>query len=538
MESGALTIADAAASIARRELSPVDLTEALLARIDALDPQVNAFITVTRDKALEQARQAQREIAAGRCRGAMHGIPFALKDVIDTAGILTTAHSRVLKDNCPQRDAAVVTRLYDAGAILLGKLATHEFAHGGPSFDLPWPPARNPWDLTRFTGGSSSGPAAAVAAGLVPAALGTDTGGSIRIPAALCGVTGLKPTYDLVSRQGIIPNSWTFDHCGPLAWTAEDCAIVLQAIAEGDAPRNYRDGLRRDLKGLRIGVIRHFWEEDLPVAPAVSAAMNAAIDLLCGLGARVEPVRVRPLQEYTDVKNLISEAELFSVHQQLLARRAEDLGKIMRSRILAFCTFQAVDYVQAQRQRKALVQDITSVYERYDVLLTAAPGPAPRLESSRTIGLHDKWEKPKFTAFASVTGGPAVALCNGYDDDGMPLAMEVSGRPYDDGLVLGVAHAYEQATNHRSRRPRLIAGAVAPPVPRAPQSAPQPALDEPTRVYVDMLARRAGLRLTPSQELELYEAAPHALAMADRIRRQYGWDDAPANVFSFGEKND
>jgi aspartyl-tRNA(Asn)/glutamyl-tRNA(Gln) amidotransferase subunit A len=539
-----LTIAEAARLIQRRELSPVDLVETLLARVSALDSQVNAFITVTGDRALGQARKAEREIAAGRYRGPMHGIPFVLKDVIETAGILTTAHSRVLKDNSPRRDATVVTKLYDAGAILLGKAATHEFAHGGPSFDLPWPPARNPWNLGCFTGGSSSGSAAAVAAGFVPAALGTDTGGSIRIPAALCGVTGLKPTYGLVSRHGVIPNSYTFDHCGPLARTAEDCALVLQAIAGYDpkdaassarAVSDYAGALHSDLKGVRIGVVRHFWEEDLPVSPAVSAALDAACDMLRQLGAHLEPVRVRPLQEYTDVKNLISGAELFSVHQQLLIERAQDLGAIMRSRILAFCVFQAVDYVQAQRERQRLIHELEPLYGRYDLFLTAAPGPAPRLDAHRAIGLHEKWEKPKFTAFASVTGGPALAVCSGFDSEGMPLAIEISGRPFDDGAVLHAGHAYQRATPWRSRHPQLTAGETASPVVTACPGAAPALVDERLRLYIDMMAERAGLRLTPSQQAELYEAAPHALAMASRIRCDHIWDDAPANIFVFSE---
>ncbi|MBI3917176.1 MAG: amidase [Betaproteobacteria bacterium] len=540
MQPGSLTIAEASALIRKRELSPVSLVEALLERISALDSQVNAFITVTGERALDQAKLAEREIAAGRYRGALHGIPFALKDVIGTAGIRTTAHSRVLKYNYPARDATVVKMLYDAGAILLGKVATHEFAHGGPSFDLPWPPARNPWDLARFTGGSSSGSAAAVAAGFVPGALGTDTGGSIRIPAALCGVTGLKPTYGLVSRHGVIPNSYTFDHCGPLAWTTEDCALVLQSIA-GHDPRDpasvrcsvpdYGKALRSDLKGLRIGLIGHFWEEDLPVAPAVASALERAVAVLRGLGAIVDPARVRPLQEYTDVKNTISEAELFSVHQQLLAERAGELGEIMRSRILAFCLFQASDYVQAQRQRRCLVRQAESLYGAHDLFLTAGPGPASRLDAHREIGLNDKWEKPKFTAFASVTGGPALALCSGFDEQGMPLAIEFSGRPFDDATVVRAGYAYQQATPWRLRRPTLVPGASVPSLVAVRPGPVLPALEERTRVYVDMMAERAGLRLTPSQKAQLYEAAPYALAMANRIRRDFDWDDEPANVF-------
>ena len=262
-----ITIADASRLIATRKLSPVELIEAKLDRIEALDPQVNSFITITAEHARRDALKAEREIAAGDYRGPMHGIPFGLKDIYDTAGILTSGHSKVCINNIPQEDAAVTARLLNAGGLLLGKLATNEFAHGGPSFDAPWPPARNPWNPEYFTGGSSTGSAAAVAAGFVPAAMGTDTGGSVRNPAACCGTVGLKPTYGLVSRHGVIPNSFTFDHCGPLTWTTEDCAIVLGAIAGYD-PRDpgsvqcdipdYRAALTKsDLRGLRVGVIRH-----------------------------------------------------------------------------------------------------------------------------------------------------------------------------------------------------------------------------------------------------------------------------------------
>jgi aspartyl-tRNA(Asn)/glutamyl-tRNA(Gln) amidotransferase subunit A len=278
-----LTIAEASALIQARQLSPVDYVEALITRTETFDPQLHAYITPTFDLARRQAQQAEDEIMAGTYRGPMHGIPFALKDIYDTRGIRTTGHSKVCLNRIPKADATATGKLYEAGAILMGKLATHEFAHGGPSFDLPWPPARNPWQLAHFTGGSSSGSGAAVAAGLVPMALGSDTGGSIRGPASLCGLAGLMPTFGLVGRGGVIPNSYTFDHCGPLARCVEDCAIVLQMIAGFD-PRDagslqrsipdYRSALHRDLKGLRIGVLRHHWEEDLPASEDVNRAME------------------------------------------------------------------------------------------------------------------------------------------------------------------------------------------------------------------------------------------------------------------------
>ena len=301
-----MTIAEAARLIERKELSPVELTSALIRRAEALDPQTNAYLLLTAERALDQAKKAERDIMAGAYRGPMHGIPFGLKDIYATAGIRTTGHSRICVDTVPSADATTVSKLYEASAILTGKLATHEFAHGGPSFDLPWPPARNPWNRTHFTGGSSSGSAAAVAAGFLPAALGSDTGGSIRGPAALCGIVGLKPTYGLVSRCGVYANSYSFDHAGPMTWTVEDCAIVLQAIAGHDpndpasATRpvpNYRAALTGDIRGLRIGVVRHLHEDDCAVTPEVRTALEEAFAVLRSLGATLGEARLRPAQD-------------------------------------------------------------------------------------------------------------------------------------------------------------------------------------------------------------------------------------------------
>src|SRR5215470_7772315 len=260
-----LTIAEAARLIEAGELSPVDLVDSRLDRIARLDTRLHSFIRVLADDAGREARAAAAEIAAGRYRGPLHGIPIGLKDIYETAGVATTGHSKVMQDHVPQKDAFSVQRLREAGAIVVGKLATHEFAFGGPSFDLPWPPARNPWDLRRFTGGSSSGTGAAVAAGLVLGGTGSDTGGSIRGPAAYCGLAGIKPTYGLVSRMGILPLAFSLDHAGPLAWNAEDCAILLQAMAGHDPSDpasvdrrvpDYRAALRADLRGIRIGIAR------------------------------------------------------------------------------------------------------------------------------------------------------------------------------------------------------------------------------------------------------------------------------------------
>src|SRR5438477_2350757 len=280
-----LTIAEAARLVQQRELSPVELVDSRLARIEKLDGQLHSFIRVWADQARADARAAESEITAGKYRGPLHGIPIGLKDIYETDGVATTGHSKVMQDHVPKADAFSVKRLRDAGAIVMGKLATHEFAFGGPSFDLPWPPARNPWDTTRFTGGSSSGTGASVAAGLVLGGTGSDTGGSIRGPAAFCGLAGIKPTYGLCSRPGGLPLAFSLDHAGPLAWTAEDNAILLQAMAGHDPADpasadhpipDYRTALQRDATGLRLGLVSHFYKRDNKANAATRNAIDAA----------------------------------------------------------------------------------------------------------------------------------------------------------------------------------------------------------------------------------------------------------------------
>src|SRR5437016_14656402 len=302
-----LTIAEAARLIERKEVSPIDLVESRLDRIARLDGRLNSFIRVLAEEGRAEARAAEAGIAADRYRGSLHGIPIGLKDIYETAGVATTGHSKVMQDHVPRADAFSVARLRDAGAIVMGKLATHEFAFGGPSFDLPWPPARNPWDTTRFTGGSSSGTGASVAAGLVLGGTGSDTGGSIRGPAAFCGLAGIKPTYGLISRMGILPLAFSLDHAGPMAWTAEDCAILLQAMAghdpadPGSANRpipDYRAGLGGEVKGLRIGLVRHFYDRDNEADPATRPAIEGAAKTLEGLGCSVRDITLSPLADW------------------------------------------------------------------------------------------------------------------------------------------------------------------------------------------------------------------------------------------------
>lgn len=531
------TLAETGALIREKKLSPVEYAQALLARIEALNPLIDAFLLPTPDVALAQARKAEAEIMAGNWRGPMHGIPFALKDIYDTAGIRTTAHSHQLINNVPKRDATTVSKLLGSGAVLAGKLATHEFAHGGPTFDLPFPPARNPWDLEYVPGGSSSGSGAAVAAGLVPAALGSDTGGSIRNPAGLCGIVGLKPTYGLVSKRGVIANSFTFDHAGPMAWTVEDCAILLQAIAghdpedpgSADVPvPDYRAALRQDLKGVRIGLVRHFYEEDTSATAEQKAAMEKAAGVLRELGAVVEDVRLRPLLAYYDVKIVIAESELMSVHHDDFVNRPYGFSSDIRRRILPACIFTALDYMSAQRMRRRLIDEAKPVFAKYDALLTLGSGPASKIADHSAVS---SWNSPKSTTAFNVIGGGAVSVCNGFSASGLPLAMQIASRPFEDATALTIAHAYEKATAWRARRPKLEAGMAKPQI--APKHA-APAvltLEGPARAVAEMAARRNGLKLDDTLFAELCEGAPHALAMAERLELNFRRDEEPANSF-------
>jgi aspartyl-tRNA(Asn)/glutamyl-tRNA(Gln) amidotransferase subunit A len=458
------TIAEAARRIAARDLSPVELVSACLRRAERLNPTLHAFIRLTAEAAMDQARAAEARIMREGPRGPLDGIPIAHKDIYETAGVPTTGHSRLLEHHVPQRDAAVVRRWAEAGAISLGKLATHEFAWGGPSFDLPWPPARNPWDPERFTGGSSSGTGAAVAAGMILGGTGSDTGGSIRMPAAFCGVAGIKPTYGLCSRAGVLPLAHSLDTTGPLAWTAEDCAILLQAMAGHDPedpssahrpPPDLLSGLNDGVKGLRIGVVRHFHEDDLAVSPAVRHAVAHAAETLRGLGAGIEEVRLPSLYDFNAAGWLILAAEAYAVHEEWLRTRFHDYGEYLRERLALAALITGADYVQAQRRRRELCAAVAAAMARCDLLLTAAqPGEA------RPIGQMGKWasfEAPNLTIPFNLTGQPAMVVCAGFGEGGIPVGVQLAGRPFEDATVLRAAHAFERATAWRQRRPALAA---------------------------------------------------------------------------------
>ncbi|WP_428487797.1 amidase [Rhodopila sp.] len=457
-----LTLAEASRLIADRKLSPVELTEAYLDRIAALDSQLDSFVTLTPERARADARTAEAEIASHGPRGPMHGIPYCLKDIFDTAGIRTTAMSKLLADNVPARDSACGEKLTTAGGVLLGKNATWEFAHGGPSWDVLFPPARNAWNRDHSPAGSSSGSGAAVAAGFSPATLGSDTGGSIRGPAAANGIAGLKPTYGLVSRRGVIPNCFSHDHAGPLAWTVEDVAILMSIIAghdpEDPASANvpvadFRAALTGDVKGLVIGV-PWGWFEELPLSPATMAAFEATLDVYKHLGAEVRPVTLPPLHDFDHAKKVIAVAELFTIHAQDLRTRPALFGDSLRYRIIAGGLVRAEEYILAMRQRTDLARAMQAVMATVDVLMMPTQEPAGKLEP---VAPETLFTKTSFTTPFNVGGNPALAMCNGYAENGLPFSLQITGKLFDDATVLRVGDAYERVTPWRQPRPELVA---------------------------------------------------------------------------------
>ena len=461
MDVAFLTIAELNRLYRQRELSPVEVTKTLLARIAAHDEKLHSFLRVTEEVALADAAAAERELMAGARRGPMHGIPYALKDIIETAGIPTTGHSKLRQDHVPTADAELVTRLKAGGAVMLGKLATWEFALGGPSFDLPWPPARNPWNPDHLPGGSSSGAGAAVAAGFAPGAVGTDTGGSVRGPAAFCGIAGIKPTYGRVSRRGVFPNTFTMDHCGPLCRSAEDIALFLQVIAgfDPDDPGSedvpvpdYTTTLNDGVRGLRLGLVEE-WHRDAS-HPDVAPAIDAAAEVLRGLGAVVEPVRLSSLRDYTDCKTTISSVELFAIHEHDLRTRPQDFGRILRNRVLPGALIRGEDYLEALRWRTALAREQAQALQRVDAFVTAAAlGVADRADPNATDRLVSA---PSVTMPFSVGGLPALAIPCGFSKaEGLPLSLQIAAAPFAEALVLRVAHAYQQATDWHQRHPSL-----------------------------------------------------------------------------------
>ncbi|MGW7638039.1 amidase [Streptomyces decoyicus] len=452
-----LTLTQAAAALGEGELSPVELTSSLLERIDAVEEDLGAYVTVASEAARGSAARAERDIAAGRYRGPLHGIPFGLKDLIDVAGMPTTASSLVRAAHVAQADSTVATRLFEAGAVLLGKTQTHEFAYG-----LTTPQTRNAWDPGRVAGGSSGGSAVAVAAGAATFALGTDTGGSIRVPAALNGVVGLKPTYGLISRHGVIPLSWSLDHVGPLTRTVQDAALVLSALTGHDpadpaslptAPRDYplpRDG---DLKGLRIGVpVNYYFDR---VSPEIEAAVRSALAQMSDLGADLVDVEI-PMAQYVQATHwglMVPEATAY--HEQTLRSVPELYAPDVRVLLEAGELVSAGDYLRAQRARTLMRQAWAEMLDRVDVIAAPTVPMTAAKTGQEVVEWPDGTKESvsdayvRLSAPANITGVPALTLPVGRDHAGLPIGMQLMGPPMGEAVVLRAGHAYEAARNHR-----------------------------------------------------------------------------------------
>jgi len=452
----ALTLAQASAGVRRRSLSPVELTRACLDRIDALNPQLNAFITVVPDEAMAQARERERELARGESRGPLHGIPVALKDNIDTAGIRTTAAAKGFAERIPAADAEVVRRLKDAGAVLLGKLNMDECAYGVTSTSGHFGPVRNPWQEDHVAGGSSGGPAAAVAAGLCYGALGTDTGGSIRQPAAWCGITGLKPTYGLVSARGVMPLSWSLDHVGPMCRTAGDAALLLTAVAGFDPldpasvdfpPVDYLRVLDRSTRRLRIGLPRDLYFDELD--PEIEAAVTAAIDVLRDVTAGTQDVT---LPKVPNLSLLFVEAGAYLA--PALAAAPDGFSPGIRALVEMGGRISAATYAEARRRLALSRHAIRRVFDDVDVLVTPT---TPDLPSSLAAGAGPARRGPPLSARNTtpfnIYGLPTISVCCGFSKSGLPIGLQISGPAGGDARVLAVASAYQERTEWHERRP-------------------------------------------------------------------------------------
>lgn len=451
-----LTLSEASQQIQKRAVSPVDLTQACLGRIERLNPQLNAYITVTAGSALEEAKTAEREISEGKWRGPLHGIPMAVKDLIETAQVRTTAASAVLQNYVPGHDAPIVQRLREAGVVMLGKLNLHEFAYGGSGIIGHFGAARNPWNSAHITGGSSSGSAAAVSAGLCYGAIGTDTAGSIRLPASCCGIVGLKPSYGLVSTRGVIPLSWTHDHAGPMARTVADTALILQAIASYDPADicshkfpavHYPAAMEENTRPLRLGVPREFFWQQLDAE--VEQAAEAALKLLSELTTGAHDVRIS-----VPTDTAVFRCEPFSYHQKYLAEHGNEYHPETLRRIRTGAEVTATEYIDGYRKLQQHRRDILRVFEEVDLLIT----PTTTILTPTIAGLEAAPQELRPTEIMmlrntrpfNVFGLPTISIPCGFSKSGLPIGLQISGAPGAEGTVLALAKAYESGTEQRN----------------------------------------------------------------------------------------
>lgn len=460
-----LSAIEAGRLIAARKITPVELVEALVARVESVDDKLRSYITLMADTALEAARKAEIEIAAGRWRGPLHGVPYGVKDNYHVKGVRTTAGSRLMWDYVADETSTLIERLEAAGAILLGKMNTWEYGTGTGEIleDLPFPLARNPWNVEHFTGGSSTGVGVGVAAGTALFGLGSDTGGSIRLPAAATGVVGMKATYGLVSRAGCLPNCWSLDVTGPLTWTVEDSAVILETIAGAD-PRDpqsagvpagsYRQGLGSGVRGLVIGVIRDFGKNAPALAPDVAANLEAAEKALAKAGARLVTLALpAPLSTYRSVSSVINWGESYSIHEKDFQERRHLMGKALRDKMTAGFMLRAADFIAAQRQRRPLVAATDAAMRTCDAVLTPCTfGTAPRFGNQEAL---IEFTMHAATSIFNLSGHPAISVPTGFDAQGLPTSAQVAGRYFDEATVYRVAKVIEDALFDASRRPAI-----------------------------------------------------------------------------------
>jgi aspartyl-tRNA(Asn)/glutamyl-tRNA(Gln) amidotransferase subunit A len=446
-----LTLLHAAEQIRSRKLSPLELTRECLDRIERLNPQLNAFITVTADQALDAARRAEADIAGGNHRGPLHGIPIGLKDLFDTAGVLTTAASNQYRDRIPAEDAEVVRRLKQAGAIILGKLNMHEFAFGMSGVISAFGPAKNPWNLERITGGSSSGSAAAIAAGMCVAALGTDTSGSGRCPPALCGIVGHRPSANLISLKGVVPLCTSFDTVSPITQTVGDATALLDILS---GKSNYASLLGEDIGELRAGIARAHFFDDLD--PEVARALDEALKVIRRFTAGTKDIEVP-----RDAFRTIFDAEIYEFHESMATKTPELYQPLTLFRVQKTAGITATDYIRERRRLMAFRSNAERVFEQVDVVITpTVPAPAPKLADLEALAIPDvrpfemKYLLRNTAPFSSLYW-PSMSVPCGFTSDGLPIGMQISSRPGGDSVVLRVANAYEQATDWHKRKPAM-----------------------------------------------------------------------------------
>ncbi len=461
------SVAELAPRVKSGEISPVEIVRTSLDRIAQLEPSLNAFLEVWGDSALDQASEAEQAISSGDYLGPLHGIPVGLKDLIDVSGKETTGGSKVLAGNVATGDATVVMQLREAGAILIGKMNLVEFAFGATGLNPHTGDVKNPWDTTKITAGSSSGSAAAVAAGMIPVTLGSDTGGSVRMPAALCGIAGLKPTYGRVSRNGVLDLSWSMDHVGPMTRTTEDCALLMNVLAGHDPldPASSKEpvpdfisGINSGLNGLKIGVPQDYFFTD-SVDPEIVSSVHAAIELMANNGAEIVDLPMPWVDKGRRINMGVMYPEATSVHEKMLAEHADKYSPSVRHRIQFGFNVSAIDYVRAQRARQWFSHQMAESMKKVDVLITpSVPIQTPTIADCTPAPGKTAagGELANFTGVFDTTGQPSHSIPCGFTTSGMPIGMMITGHPFDESTVLRVGNAFEKLTNWHQRPPTDI----------------------------------------------------------------------------------